>query len=41
MAENDLVKTGVRGLDEILSGKPVTTPETKAIGCYIPPVGVK
>src|SRR5262249_32248645 len=35
--EKDLRKA----IDEILSGKPVTTPETKAIGCYIPPVGVK
>jgi thiol-disulfide isomerase/thioredoxin len=30
-----------KALDEVLSGKPVSTPETKAIGCYIPPVGVK
>src|SRR5438128_1861360 len=29
-----------RALDEILSGKPVSTPETKAIGCFIPPAGV-
>ena len=35
--EKDLRKA----LDEILSGKPVSTPQTKAIGCYIPPVGVK
>ena len=35
--EKDLRKA----LDEILSGKPVSTPRTKAIGCYIPPVGVK
>jgi thiol-disulfide isomerase/thioredoxin len=35
--EKDLRKA----LDEVLSGKPVSTPETKAIGCYIPPVGVK
>ena len=35
--ERDLRKA----LDEVLSGKPVSTPETKAIGCYIPPVGVK
>jgi hypothetical protein len=35
--EKDLRKA----LDEILSGKPVSTPLTKAIGCYIPPVGVK
>jgi thiol-disulfide isomerase/thioredoxin len=33
--EHDLRKA----LDEVLSGKPVSTPETKAIGCYIPPVG--
>ncbi len=30
-----------KALDEVLSGKPVSTPKTKAIGCYIPPVGVK
>ncbi len=24
-------------LDEVLAGKPVTNPETRAIGCYIPP----
>jgi thiol-disulfide isomerase/thioredoxin len=30
-----------RALDEVLSGKPVSTSQTKAIGCYIPPVGVK
>jgi len=35
--EHDLRKA----LDEILDGKPVSTPETKAIGCYIPPPGVK
>lgn len=35
--EHDLQKA----LDEILSGKPVLTPQTQAIGCYIPPVGVK
>ena len=35
--EKDLRKA----IDEVLSGKPVSTPETKAIGCYIPPVGVK
>jgi thiol-disulfide isomerase/thioredoxin len=35
--EHDLRKA----LDEVLSGKPVSTPETKAIGCYIPPVGAK
>jgi hypothetical protein len=35
--EKDLRKA----LDEILSGKPVSTPQTKAIGCYIPPPGVK
>ena len=28
-------------LDEILSGRPVSTRETKAIGCYIPPAGLK
>ena len=31
--EHDLRKA----LDEVLSGKPVSTPETKAIGCYISP----
>ena len=35
--EKDLRKA----LDEVLSGKPVSTPQTKAIGCYIPPAGVK
>jgi thiol-disulfide isomerase/thioredoxin len=35
--EKDLRKA----LDEVLSGKSVSTPRTKAIGCYIPPVGVK
>jgi thiol-disulfide isomerase/thioredoxin len=35
--EKDLRKA----LDEVLNGKPVSTPETKAIGCYIPPAGVK
>jgi hypothetical protein len=35
--ENDLRKA----LDEVLSGRPVSTPRTKAIGCYIPPPGVK
>ena len=35
--ERDLRKA----LDEILSNKPVSTPQTQAIGCYIPPVGVK
>jgi hypothetical protein len=35
--EKDLRKA----LDEALAGKPVSTPETKAIGCYIPPAGVK
>ena len=35
--ERDLRKA----LDEVLSGKPVSTRETKAIGCYIPPAGVK
>jgi len=35
--EKDLRKA----LDEVLSGKPVSTPQTKAIGCYIPPPGVK
>ena len=30
-----------RALDEVLSGSRVSTPETKAIGCYIPPIGVK
>jgi thiol-disulfide isomerase/thioredoxin len=33
--EHDLRKA----LDEILSGKPVSTTQTQAIGCYIPPVG--
>jgi hypothetical protein len=35
--EHDLRKA----LDEVLSGKPVSTAQTQAIGCYIPPVGVK
>ncbi len=35
--ERDLRKA----LDEIVSGKPVSAPQTQAIGCYIPPVGVK
>src|SRR5438874_6725745 len=35
--EKDLRKA----LDEVLSGKPVSAPQTKAIGCYIPPAGVK
>ena len=35
--EKDLRKA----LDEVLGGKPVSTPETKAVGCYIPPAGVK
>ena len=35
--EHDLRKA----LDEVLSGKPVSTPQTQAIGCYIPPAGVK
>ena len=35
--EHDLRKA----LDEILSGKPVSTSQTQAIGCYIPPIGVK
>ena len=35
--EKDLRKA----LDEVLAGKPVSIPQTKAIGCYIPPVGVK
>lgn len=35
--ERDLRKA----LDEILSGKPVSAPQTRAIGCYIPPLGVK
>ena len=35
--EKDLRKA----LDEALSGKPVSTPQTKTIGCYIPPAGVK
>ena len=30
-----------KALDEALSGKPVTTSATKAIGCYIPSAGVK
>src|SRR6266404_484214 len=30
-----------KALEETLSGKPVSTPKTKAIGCYIPPAGVK
>ena len=28
-------------LDEILAGKPVSSPRTKAVGCYIPPSGIK
>jgi thiol-disulfide isomerase/thioredoxin len=35
--ERDLRKA----LDEILSNKIVSTPQTQAIGCYITPVGVK
>jgi hypothetical protein len=35
--ERDLRKA----LDEVLSGKPVSTPKTQAIGCYISPVGIK
>ena len=35
--EHDLRKA----LDEVLSGKPVSTSQTQAVGCYIPPVGVK
>jgi thiol-disulfide isomerase/thioredoxin len=35
--EHDLRKA----LDEVLSGKLVSTNQTQAIGCYIPPVGVK
>jgi thiol-disulfide isomerase/thioredoxin len=35
--EKDLRKA----LDDVLSGKPVATPSTKAIGCYIPPPGVR
>jgi thiol-disulfide isomerase/thioredoxin len=35
--EHDLRKA----LDEILSGKPVSTSQTQAIGCYIPTVGAK
>jgi thiol-disulfide isomerase/thioredoxin len=35
--EHDLRKA----LDEVLSGKPVSTNQAQAIGCYIPPVGVK
>jgi len=35
--ERDLRKA----LDEVLVGKPVTTPATKALGCYIPPSGAK
>ena len=27
-------------LDEILAGKPVTTPKTDSVGCYIPPPGI-
>ena len=27
-------------LDELLSGKPVTTPQTKPVGCFIPPPGI-
>ena len=27
-------------LDEMLAGKPVTTPKTDAVGCYIPPVNI-
>jgi len=30
-----------KALDEILSDKPVSTPQTQAIGCYIPPAGLK
>ncbi|HTM50851.1 MAG TPA: redoxin family protein [Bryobacteraceae bacterium] len=35
--EKDLRKA----LDETLAGRPVSTPKTKAIGCYIPPAGAK
>jgi thiol-disulfide isomerase/thioredoxin len=35
--EHDLRKA----LDEVLSGKPVSAPQTQAIGCYIPSAGVK
>ena len=35
--EKDLRKA----LDEVLAGRPVSTPATKPIGCYLPPVGVK
>lgn len=35
--ERDLRKA----LDEILSNKIVSTPQTQAVGCYITPVGVK
>jgi hypothetical protein len=28
-------------IEETLSGKPVSTPVTKAVGCYIPPAGSK
>lgn len=35
--EKDLRKA----LDEALSGKPVSAPATKAIGCYIPPARVR
>jgi thiol-disulfide isomerase/thioredoxin len=27
-------------LDETLAGKPVTTPKTDPVGCYIPPLGI-
>ncbi len=35
--EKDLRKA----LDEVVAGKAVSTPETKAIGCYIAPAGAK
>ena len=35
--ERDLRKA----LDEILSNRPVSTPRTQSVGCYIPPVGLK
>jgi thiol-disulfide isomerase/thioredoxin len=35
--ERDLRKA----IDEVLSGKTVATPVTKALGCYLPPAGVK
>ncbi len=35
--ERDLRKA----IDEVLAGKAVATPVTKALGCYIPPAGVK